>query len=80
MDEVEALVEARKRWGRGAMARIGPNTHWCCVGPALKVYGTGLSWEQAFADADRKQEERQERRTKEWERAFADADRKQGGL
>jgi hypothetical protein len=54
MTEKEALREAVKRWGPGAVASISPTDYKCAVGSIAAYYGIGLSWDDAFADAERR--------------------------
>lgn len=59
MTQQEALQEAQRRWGQEAVAIAYPQGI-CEVNsnPYSKkpwVYGTGNSWEAAFADADRRE-------------------------
>lgn len=57
MTRDEALVEARRRWGPAAFVRIKLTTDGCEVGwlsgsHIRAIEGSGLTWEDAFADAD----------------------------
>jgi hypothetical protein len=57
MSEEEAVVEAKRRWGVYAKAWVGFGGK-CCVRSGHGVKGgVGNSWEEAFADADRRQKE-----------------------
>lgn len=60
MNTVEALAEARRRWGKACYVR---ETHGSSGGPSYDVYTSigrqltwsRVSWEAAFSDADRKE-------------------------
>lgn len=54
----EAFAEAKRRWRWGSVRGPGDEGEGCKVGYVpfgsfrLTVYGTGATWEEAFADAD----------------------------
>lgn len=66
MTQQEALEEARRRWGPEAVAihyDLRSDDHHSFevnsdpYSPKPLAYGTGASWEAAFADADRRANE-----------------------
>jgi hypothetical protein len=64
MTELEALEEAKRRWGENAYVRYRPGTlpagvMPCVVGKrvghgSFVVFGQGETWEEAFAHADKR--------------------------
>ena len=63
MTREEAQAEARKRYGRRGDAWVleAEGYRWCCVGRIHEQYfgrevmGRGLTYEDALADADRRE-------------------------
>jgi hypothetical protein len=61
MTREEALQEARRRWGPRAIVRdmkrypeLGPRFNVFRTGEQVGPEGEGETWEEAFADADRR--------------------------
>ena len=63
MTRAEALAEARRRWGPdaglhhyGSGVAVGVYAHSAlATAPLAQVFGSGKTWECAFADADRRE-------------------------
>lgn len=55
MTRADALAEARKRWGPEAKAYYYRGAKLYCVAKDdMSCFGSGQSYEAAFADADRR--------------------------
>ena len=73
MTKAQALGEAQRRWGLGAYVSSSPSrfftkspepprmTRFVYARYRGIIMGRGLTWEEAFADADRREKERSER-------------------
>lgn len=59
MDKKEAKKEAKRRWGETALVSAIPSLYPGCFVEAseslLSQWGEGETWEEAFADADRRE-------------------------
>jgi hypothetical protein len=57
MTRQEALQEARRRWGPLAYVTGGGLDDWKIVGAQNAIEGEGATFEEAFANADRRESE-----------------------